>query len=297
MALDEYTFTSELVSSLNEYVRQKSAQNLGGCHTPNIRKQAQHKVERGSGYDLLKRISESELLVLEVKLVVEGNISYYSSAQHNMYGHLHAYGVPIRYCYNLVSDYVQKNEPVYTLSNSNACFPGSLLDSDGFFVSKKHSSLKSIVDEMLSSESIGNVSAFIAAAAVADVTEVTTKMLLLAYNRQLSEVYLLDKDGYESIIRLVLGEIDIGNLKKDSLSDPATLRVEFYRLVEKIDTFISAVLGNRELESLEEMTFDPVAEEEADFGLEPYEGSMQEEESSPEASSSKFKGSGPSFGL
>lgn len=242
MALDESTFTSELVSSLNEYVRQKSVQNFGGCHTPNIRKQAQHKVESGSGYDLLKRISESELLVLEIKLVVEGDISSYSAVQHNMYGYLHAYGVPIRYCYNLVSDYVQKNEPIYTLSNSNACFPGSLLDDDGFFVAKNHSSLKVIVDEMLGSESIGSVSAFIAAAAVADVTEVTTKMLLLAYNRQLNEVYVLDKDGYESIIRLVLGGIDIGNLNKDSLGDPETLRVEFSRLIEKIDAFISAVL-------------------------------------------------------
>jgi len=221
MIIEESTFQSALVSALDAYVKQVDPTNMyGGCYTPSHRNQSPRDL-KGS-FDLAKRLNESALLLLELKIKIGSSFPKFDEAQHGFYRALREYGVPIDYCYNLVSDYVGKNAPEYTLSASKLSAPDLLFAEARIVAEGRHLTLKASVDAMLAGSQAGGqdvLGRLISGGVLADVTGLSTRALLLAYHPKQRQFLLLDPDQFIAFAKDIVGGVCIRPLDKAKMAD------------------------------------------------------------------------------
>ncbi|ABV67179.1 hypothetical protein Abu_0919 [Aliarcobacter butzleri RM4018] len=146
MSLEERNYTTTLASTLDAYLEN----TFERAYTPNERKQAFNKLDTSKCFDLIKRINESSLLILEIKVTDDNKIfRSYNQRQHIINMILRKCNIPIEYCYNLVDDYSKlRNEQV--LVNSNTSEPSIVCDENGNITNyNKHINLKNLIDSMI----------------------------------------------------------------------------------------------------------------------------------------------------
>ena len=68
MSLEERNYTTALASALDAYLEKLVTDTFERTYTPNERKQAFNKLDTSRCFDLIKRINDSSLLILEVKV-------------------------------------------------------------------------------------------------------------------------------------------------------------------------------------------------------------------------------------
>ncbi|MFJ2683647.1 hypothetical protein ACIOYV_07885 [Pseudomonas sp. NPDC087342] len=244
MTYTEPMFSTSLTSALDSYVRETGPKiNFGGSHTPDNKAQAPFKLATGSAYDVIKRITESELLVLELKVKEADKFKSPNDDQYHFCSLLQKHGVPIRYCYNLVTDYNETNNPTYTLQNANACFPNVLFEKENTIATAKHQTLQKVVDDMLAGNSGGGgIAAFLAATAIADVAQLNTRMLLLAYHRALNEVLIYQPQQFTDLAKQLASGFKLQNLDKQQMSDSTYVKNALASIAADIDKEISRLL-------------------------------------------------------
>lgn len=240
LILDETDYTSTLKASLDSYVKSVSEYNYGRAYTPHSTKQSFKSLENKSQcFDLIKRLTESSLLILEIK--VTNNLLkllHYNKRQHKLNEILRDINIPIQYCYNLADDYEQKNDDIYTLEYSNTSSPYTICNDEGELIQKDmHETLKFLVDSMLNksedgtddnspedSDDEGNggfsIGALFSKGFIERLQEINLKMLFFSYNVNSNELYILESDDlillYEKYSEYVIEEATI-NMKTDSI--------------------------------------------------------------------------------
>jgi hypothetical protein len=218
--IDESEFQGAVKSALDSYVRNCSGANLGEAYTPGPVRQAFRNINRTYCFDIIKRLTESELLILELKVATPGGgLRSFNVKQWRVYCALWKTNLPIYYCFNLADDYVQKSDPVYTLENSGVAPPPAY--SKGVFVGGLEGtvSLKEKVDQMMIDHSrikmptkTTAVAALFSKGVIRSVRDLNTKMLLFAYNasERVFTLYTTEEltsfyDIYESSVSLGRG--------------------------------------------------------------------------------------------
>ena len=150
MNLEETNYTSTISSALDNYLEKLVSDTFERTYTPSARKQAFNKLDESRCFDLIKRINQSSLLILEIK--VTDNIRKFRSyckRQHLINKILRKVNIPIEYCYNLVDDYSKlRDEGV--LRESNTAEPAIVCDEKGIIINNsQHIDLKSLIDKMI----------------------------------------------------------------------------------------------------------------------------------------------------
>jgi len=185
-------------SALDRYVRGAKA----GCLTVHERRQALRNLDRSACYDILQRLSDSQVLLMELKIFSPKRrlLPSFDEQQHVVNSALYDAGVPIHYGYNLADDYVERNDPIYTLERSNAATP------DGLFVPGSrtvdhgnHHSVRRHVDTLLRGEGASAIAPLFAEGVLSRNRQINTSILLLAYNAKRNELERLDRDDLVSL--------------------------------------------------------------------------------------------------
>lgn len=158
--LDETEYTTALALSLNSYVEKVTGRSLPSPYTPHTRRQSFKNLDRANCFDLIQKLSESSLLILEVKVTHDGKkLHSFNKQQRIVDAALRESGIPLEYCYNTVDDYVEKNSPLYTLDNTLSSHPTTVADDKGVITdATTHEVLRRVVDRLLNADE-GNAGA------------------------------------------------------------------------------------------------------------------------------------------
>jgi hypothetical protein len=149
--LDETDYTSNLVTALNEYVKQRGIK-LPAPSVPHAKRQSYKNLDKSRCFDLIQKLSESSLLVLEVKVTHDSiKLHSFDPQQQIVDSALRDTGIPIEYCYNTAEDYAEVNNAEYTLQETLSSSPLLVADSKGIInKNDPHVDLKKLVDNLLS---------------------------------------------------------------------------------------------------------------------------------------------------
>jgi hypothetical protein len=184
--LDETDFTTILAGSLNEYVKKITGKNLPAPSTPHSTRQSYKNLDKSSCFDLIQRLSESSLLILEVKITDDGiRLRSFNSQQRKIDAALRAVGIPIEYCYNIKDDYLEINIAEYTLYETMTSHPVNVSDDDGYIHEREqHLRLKSLVDKLIESKdgNAGMIGALFSKGLISKMRDLNIKALFFAAN-------------------------------------------------------------------------------------------------------------------
>ena len=231
-SIDETDYTSTLKSSIDSYISEKFPnQDYGRSYTPHSAKQGFKTLESKSQcFDLIKRIIESSLLILEIKVTINLlRLIAYSHRQHELNSILRELGIPVEYCYNLTDDYAKHSDSEYVLVNSNTSSPETICDNSGRFIHKElHVTLKSLIDNMVSNAKEGGssgestVGAIFSEGFVERLQDIDLRMIFFAFNAKTGEAYVLDKSELTTVYKTYsnyVNERPIINLKTAPLHE------------------------------------------------------------------------------
>jgi hypothetical protein len=191
MSLEERNYTTALASALDAYLEKLVTDTFERTYTPNERKQAFNKLDTSRCFDLIKRINDSSLLILEVK-VTDDNKTFrsYNNRQHIINMILRKANIPIEYCYNLVNDYSKlRNEQV--LVNSNTSEPNIVCDENGNIINyNQHINLKNLIDNMIEDGSANGDSfnSLLSEDFIKNLQDTNIQLLFFAYNANSEEI-------------------------------------------------------------------------------------------------------------
>jgi len=196
--IDESEFATAVASALDRYVNNGGP----GALTPHPRRQAYRHLARTACYDILKQLTKSAILVLELKVTRDlRKLESFDEVQHRVIGALFDEGVPIHYAYNLVDDYNDVNSPEYTLEKSNVSEPDQL-----FYIGSRylaidyHHSLRYYVDKLLNgSGAPAAIAPLFGSGVLTRQRQLDASMLLLAYNVEEKKLMLLDRRELQAI--------------------------------------------------------------------------------------------------
>lgn len=208
--LDETDYTSSLKSAIDTYVRSRNV-DMPEASTPHSSRQSSEKIDNSHCFDLIKRISEASILVLEVKVTRDGkSFVSFNATQRKVDAALREAGIPIEYCYNLVEDYSEINQPIYTLEHSNTAPPELVSDDSGSINNQqKHKKLQALIDELLkSADSVGaNVAALFAKGILKRIRDLNIKALFICCWHEGFQIYSEEElyalyEKYEKEVKL-----------------------------------------------------------------------------------------------
>lgn len=191
MSLEERNYTTALASALDAYLEKLVTNTFERTYTPNERKQAFNKLDTSRCFDLIKRINDSSLLILEVK-VTDDNKTFrsYNNRQHIINMILREANIPIEYCYNLVDDYSKlRNEQV--LVNSNTSEPNVVCDENGNIINfNQHINLKNLIDNMIEDNGTNGDSfnSLLSEDFIKNLQNTNIQLLFFAYNANSEEI-------------------------------------------------------------------------------------------------------------
>jgi hypothetical protein len=230
MTFEEAAFESALITALNEYIKQVDPDhNFGGCYPPSSTNQSPKDLRNARAFDLVKRLNDSSLLVLELKIKIGKSLKKPNDAQHTFYRALQDYGVPIDYCYNLVVDYLGKNTTEYTLNQSKVSSPELLFSAENIIDEPRHITLKESVDALLARSAGGGqdvIGKLIAGGVLADIGGLSTRILLLAYHSQSRKIMLLYPEQFIALARDIVHGIGLWPMEKAKMSSFAYVKHE-----------------------------------------------------------------------
>ncbi|MDM5118593.1 hypothetical protein [Aeromonas hydrophila] len=213
ITLDETDYTTILAGSLNEYVKITTGQALAAPSTPHSKRQSYKNLDKSSCFDLIQRISESSLLVLEIKVTHDGiKLHSFKEQQRIIDSALREAGIPIEYCYNTTDDYLEVNHCEYTLLETMSSPPSYVSDEKGKIHNKEHHlRLKTLVDMLIDATegNAGMIGALFSKGLISRMRELNIKTLFFAANAGDLNLYTDDEifDIYESYKNYVnLGE-------------------------------------------------------------------------------------------
>ncbi len=192
--IDETNYTSTLKSAIDNYVQKHATlDGIERAYTPHSTKQAFKSLDQKSQcFDLIKRLSESSLLILEIKTTTDLiKLSNYKKKQHQINIALSNVGIPIQYCYNLRDDYDRTAGDEYPLIYSNTSSPTAVCNHEGKLIHQGlHIPLKGLIDLLLnkgkkkkkSVYSDGCIAALFSEGIINRVKDLDLKLLCFAYN-------------------------------------------------------------------------------------------------------------------
>ncbi|MCD5971522.1 hypothetical protein [Pseudomonas quasicaspiana] len=241
ITLDETEYTTSLAIALNNYVQAKTGSVLPSPLTPHSKRQSYKNLNKSLCFDLIQRLTESSLLVLEVKVTHDGRkLHSFNAQQRRIDAALRAVGIPLEYCYNISNDYTEKNDPVYTLKKTLSSHPVHVSDDKGIIVDDStHQTLKEVVDRLIEADQ-GNaemVGALFNKNLIKSMRELNIKVLFFAYHTDSLELF--DEkdlfslyDSYRSHVNLGSG-VDVRN------AGSAELQAEFKHNAQQLFDVLS----------------------------------------------------------
>lgn len=191
LSLEERNYTSTLASALDSYLETLVPDIFERSYTPNEKKQAFNKLDTSKCFDLIKRINNSSLLILEVK-VTDDNKTFrsYNNRQHMINKILREANIPIEYCYNLVHDYSKlRNEQVLVKSNTSK--PHTVCDENGNIINyDQHINLKNLIDHMIEASGTNGDSfnSLLSEDFIKNLQNTNIQLLFFAYNADSKDI-------------------------------------------------------------------------------------------------------------
>lgn len=191
MSLEETNYTTTLASALDAYLQKIVTDIFERTYTPSAKKQAFNKLDTSKCFDLIKRINESSLLILEIKVTDDHKtFRSYNNQQHIINKILREANIPIEYCYNLVDDYSElQDEDV--LEKSNTSEPNMVCDENGNIANfNEHIDLKSLIDNMIeNSGKNGDLfNSLLSKDFIKNLQDINVQLLFFAYNVSNKEI-------------------------------------------------------------------------------------------------------------
>lgn len=191
MSLEETNYTTTLASALDAYLQKIVTDIFERTYTPSAKKQAFNKLDTSKCFDLIKRINESSLLILEIK-VTDDNQTFrsYNNRQHIINMILREVNIPIEYCYNLVDDY-SKLLDEEVLEKSNTSEPNMVCDENGNITNfNEHIDLKSLIDNMIENNGTNGdlFNSLLSKDFIKNLQDTNIQLLFFAYNANNKEV-------------------------------------------------------------------------------------------------------------
>ena len=241
ITLDETDYTTILAGSLNEYVKRTTGQILAAPSTPHSKRQSYKNLDKSSCFDLIQRISESSLLVLEVKVTHDGiKLHSFNKQQRIIDSALREAGIPIEYCYNTTDDYLEVNNSEYTLLETMSSHPSYVSDDSGKIHHKEHHlKLKALVDMLIDATegNAGMIGALFSKGLISRMRELNIKALFFAANAGDLDLYTDDEifDIYESY----KSHVNIGKGLNLNTATHAELVSEFRANAEELNKVIT----------------------------------------------------------
>jgi hypothetical protein len=223
--LDETNYTTQLAADINMYVKKCSNEKPQAAYTPHSTKQSFKNLNESSCFDLIYRITNSSLLILEVKVTHDNKrLHSFSPQQRRVDSVLRKFGIPLDYCYNLKSDYAKVNEEEYTLKNSLLAHPDKVASTSGIIQNQKqHVVLKDKIDYLLKKQpgNAGGLGALFTVGLLESIQEINTKLLFFSYNAGNIEMYTLEQmreiyESYKKHVHIAKG-VDMNTASSDQL--------------------------------------------------------------------------------
>jgi uncharacterized protein YlbG (UPF0298 family) len=215
--LDETDYTSTLKSAIEIYLTNRGEDPR--VLTPGAQYQGARKLDVSYPFDLIARLNEYSLLILEIKIADEKRrLTSFKSAQRKLASALFEAGVPLWYCYNLDRSYEGKLAEA-TLKLSNTAEPKLVCDEEGRLSSTdSHKILKLRIDELLKpsgnhdtddsddngARPDGNaIGAFFSNEVIASVRDLNTRLLFFLYHTKSKEILYFEKEQLEELVHHV----------------------------------------------------------------------------------------------
>lgn len=225
ITLDETEYTTALAMALNSYVKARTGSRLPSPYTPHTRRQSYKNLDRALCFDLIQRLTESSLLILEVKVTHDGQkLHSFNAQQRRVDAALRAIGIPLDYCYNTADDYTEQNDAIYTLDKTLSSHPSHVSDDRGVIVdATTHQALREVVDGLIDAEqgNAGMVGALFNKDLIKSMRELNIKALFFANHA--GNLELLDEndlfslyDSYRSHVTIGSG-VDLKTASQDEL--------------------------------------------------------------------------------
>ncbi|MDU7579015.1 hypothetical protein UXA55_07060 [Aeromonas caviae] len=241
ITLDETDYTTILAGSLNEYVKRITGQALAAPSTPHSKRQSYKNLDKSSCFDLIQRISESSLLVLEVKVTHDGiKLRSFNKQQRKVDSALREAGIPIEYCYNTTDDYLEVNNAEYTLLETMSSHPSYVSDDSGNIHHKEHHlRLKALVDMLMDTTegNAGMIGALFSKGLMSRMRELNIKALFFAANA--GDIDLYTDDDLFDIYESYKSHVYIGKGINLNTATYAELVSEFQACAEKLNKLIT----------------------------------------------------------
>lgn len=215
-SLDETDYTSTLKSAIEIYLRDRGEDPR--VLTPGAQYQGARKLDISYAFDLIARLNEYSLLILEIKIADEKRrLTSFKSAQRKLASALFEAGVPLWYCYNLERNYEGKLAEA-TLKLSSTAEPKLVCDDEGrLFATESHKILKFRIDDLLQHSGDnspddpndgdpgdGNaLGAFFSKEVIASIRALDTRLLFFLYHTERKEIWYFERDQLEELIQKV----------------------------------------------------------------------------------------------
>lgn len=205
--------------------------------TPHAKRQSFKNLDRSSCFDLIQRITESSLLILEIKVTHDGRrLHSFDAKQREIDSVLREIGIPLDYCYNKKSDYSEVNDDEYTLNYSMTSSPDLVANDEGVIsYEDKHLTLKSLVDDLLEKRSAnaGSVGALFNSGVLERIRDLNMKLIFFSViaddflffsNHELEELV----SSYQQHIKLGRG-IDLQNSSRQEIAEALSRNADHLR--------------------------------------------------------------------
>jgi hypothetical protein len=229
ITLDETEYTTALAMALNSYVKSRTGSSLPSPYTPHTRRQSYKNLDRALCFDLIQRLTESSLLILEVKVTHDGKkLHSFNAQQRRVDAALRAVGIPLEYCYNIANDYVEQNDAVYTLDKTLSSHPIHVSNDKGVIVdATTHQALRKVVDWLLDAEqgNAGMVGALFNKNLIKSMRELNIKALFFANHA--GSLELLDENDLFSLYDSYRSHVKLGSGVDLKSASQAELETEF----------------------------------------------------------------------
>jgi len=251
MSLEERNYTTALASALDAYLEKLVTDTFERTYTPNERKQAFNKLDTSRCFDLIKRINDSALLILEVK-VTDDNKTFrsYNNRQHIINMILREANIPIEYCYNLVNDYSKlRNEEV--LVNSNTSEPNIVCDENGNIINyNQHINLKNLIDNMIGNNGTNGDSfnSLLSEDFIKNLQETNIQLLFFAYNANSKEILTFNTKELAELYYVFSKKVTNQSKINFKTADTNEIKEFFLNTKDNISTILDDYILNQFIE-------------------------------------------------
>jgi hypothetical protein len=242
LTLDETDYTTILAGHLNSYTKSKTDHNFPAPSTPHSKRQSYKNLDKSSCFDLIQRISESSLLILEVKVTHNGiKLHSFNEQQRIIDCALRDIGIPLEYCYNNKDDYHEVNDAEYTLLKTMTSHPLLVCDEKGKITKQEqHIDLKKLVDKLISSDNsnAGMIGALFSNGLILRMRDLNIKALF--FSAHAGDLTLYSEEDIYDIYECYSKNVSLGKGIDLEKATRAELTNEFKSCAEKLKNTLAA---------------------------------------------------------